>query len=243
MLDPQDRFLLSDSLRPSEGYSLDYAVATTYSLDLVSLVAAPIALARFDWEGAEDAGHPDPLMILESLRRCSDRLAVFCEPGRIAVPSDQHLLFAMLEQSVHEVRAPKPGKAFHPKVWVVRYSAPKEPIRYRVLVLSRNLTADRCWDVIVSLDGELLDRQIAIAANHPLADFVAALPRMCVRSPSSELRKTIDRFQRELRKVRFEPPEGFTDLAFWPLGVGDYTSWPFEDVDDRMLVISPFIEP
>ncbi len=149
----------------------------------------------------------------------------------------------MLEQSVHEVRAPKPSRAFHPKVWVVRYSAPKAPIRYRVLVLSRNLTADRCWDVIVTLDGELLDRQNAIAANHPLADFVAALPRMCLRPPSPALRKMIDRFQRELRKVRFALPEGFTDVAFWPLGVGDYTSWPFEDVDDRMLVISPFMEP
>lgn len=243
MLDPQDRFLLSDSLRPPQGYSLDHALVTTYSLDLVSLMGAPIALARFDWEDTESGGDPDPLMVLESLRRCSDRLAVFCEPGRVTVPSDHHLLFAMLEQTVHEVRAPKAGKAFHPKMWVVRYSAPREPSRYRVLVLSRNLTSDRCWDVIVSLDGELLDRQNAIAANHPLADFVAALPRMCLRSPSPDVRKTIDRFQRELRKVRFDLPEGFTEVAFWPLGVGEYTSWPFDEVDDRLLVISPFIEP
>jgi hypothetical protein len=243
MLDPQDRLLLSDSLRPPQGYSLDYAIVTTYSLDLVSLMAAPIALARFDWEGAEDGGNPDPLMVLESLRRCSDRLAVFCEPGRIAVPRDHHLLFAMLEPIVHEVRAPKPGKAFHPKVWVVRYSARREPTRYRVLVLSRNLTSDRCWDVIVRLDGELLDRQNAIAANHPLADFVAALPRLCLRSASPDLLKAVDRLQRELRKVRFDPPEGFTDVAFWPLGVAEYASWPFESVEGRLLVISPFIEP
>ena len=107
MLDPYDRFLLSDALRPPPGYSLDYALVTTYSLDLVSLLTAPIALARFDWEDANDGGRPDPLMLLESVRRCSDRFAVFCEPGRISVPSDQHLLFAMLEPIVHEVRAPK----------------------------------------------------------------------------------------------------------------------------------------
>jgi hypothetical protein len=243
MLDPQDRFLLYDSLRPPAGYSLDFALATTFSLDLLSLLAAPIALARFDWENTDGREQPDPLMVLESLRRCAGRLAVFCEGGRIAIPAGQQLLFASLEAAVHEVRAAKQGKVFHPKVWVVRYSAPKEPLRYRVLVLSRNLTADRCWDVIVSLDGELLNRQNAIAANHPLADFVAALPPMCLRSPSRDLLKKVDRFQRELRKVRFELPEGFTDVAFWPLGVGEYTSWPFETVDERLLVISPFIEP
>ena len=59
MLQPDTRRLLTDALRPPSGFHLDAAVATTYSLDLVSLVLAPLAMA------AHDAA--------SSLRRCRAR--------------------------------------------------------------------------------------------------------------------------------------------------------------------------
>ena len=47
MLEPQERRQLLDSLRPPSGYSLDFAVGTTYSLDLLALLTAPLAFTFF----------------------------------------------------------------------------------------------------------------------------------------------------------------------------------------------------
>ena len=47
------------------------------------------------------------------------------------------------------VTPPTTAGVFHPKCWLLRF-APEyddEPVRYRLLVLSRNLTFDRSWDV------------------------------------------------------------------------------------------------
>ena len=49
VLDPQDRVLFTEALRP-EGYELSWAIGTTYTLDLVAAVAAPLAFALFDWQ-------------------------------------------------------------------------------------------------------------------------------------------------------------------------------------------------
>lgn len=43
MLDPRDRGALLEALRPPPGYVVDAAIATTYSLDLVTLLTAPLA--------------------------------------------------------------------------------------------------------------------------------------------------------------------------------------------------------
>ena len=50
------------------------------------------------------------------------------------------------------------GGEFHSKVWLLRFGSEQrdEPTRMRLLVLSRNLTFDRCWDVSLCTgrDGE-----------------------------------------------------------------------------------------
>ena len=46
MLELPERELLLASLMPPDGYALDFAVATTYSLDLVALLSTPIAFSR-----------------------------------------------------------------------------------------------------------------------------------------------------------------------------------------------------
>lgn len=45
MLDPYDRRHLMEILRPPEGYSLDFAIGTTFSLDLLALMTAPLSFA------------------------------------------------------------------------------------------------------------------------------------------------------------------------------------------------------
>jgi hypothetical protein len=61
---------------------------------------------------------------------------------------------------------------------VLRFAAPDQPVVYRFLCLSRNLTFDRSWDTILLLEGRLLEQEKEIAVNRPLSDFVAAVPEL-----------------------------------------------------------------
>lgn len=240
MLSPHDRRHLFDALRPPSGYILDQAIGTTFSLDLLALLFAPAAFTFFDLQDAEQRENDNRLELLETMRRYAERIVIFCQAGRIAAPAKHHPLFAYLENSVVEVTAQKPSSAFHPKVWLVRYTSESQPVHYRLLCLSRNMTFDRSWDTVLVLDGELQSSGTQVR-NQPLADFVAALPGLSLSKPHERVNETSTQFSRELRRVAFTPPPGFDDLHFWPLGLSGKNRWPFEGKIDRMLIISPFL--
>lgn len=241
MLQPDDRRSLLEALRPPEGYRIDYAVGTTFTLDLLALLLTPTAFTLFDMEAAGNDRLPDPTALLGAVRDYADRMIIFCEAGRIAVPSRFRTLFGYLEGSVCQVVAPQEGRAFHPKVWVLRYTSKDGPVLYRLLVQSRNLTFDRSWDVMLVLDGELVVRQNAFASNHPLGDFIDVLADMGT-SLTQEQRAALELMQDEVRRVRFVLPEGFDDLKFRPLGIPGHRRWPFAGRVDRMLIVSPFLK-
>ena len=126
----------------------------------------------------------------------------------------------------------------------VRFAGDGGEIRYRVLCLSRNLTFDRCWDTVVALDGALADRSNAIAANHPLGDFIAALPGLAKRRVAPERRQGILKMAEELRRVRFTWPEGFDEreCRFWASGLESHSASPFKGRRrDQCLIVSPFL--
>ena len=243
MLEPQNRRLVLETLRPPAGYALDAAIGTTYSLDLTALLTAPLAFALFDAEDENGRPRTDPLTLVEAVRRHADRIAIFCQEGEIKVPTGDPQLLAYLEEAVVGARA-KEGFSFHPKLWVLRFvsRAPGEPVVYRLICMSRNMTFDRSWDTTVVLEGEVLDRQRAVAAaNNAVADFVKALPEFAVRAVPERVAAEVERMQKDLRVVRFEVPEPFEELNFWPLGRAGWQS-PFDGYRvDRTLVVSPFL--
>lgn len=240
MLDPRDRRLLLDSLRPPDGHRLDFAVATTYSLDLVALLTVPLAFTFFDWENVDGEPTADPVALLEAARRYADRVAVFVQAGEIKVPPPAQRLVAYLERSIFAVRAPHPAGVFHPKVWALRFTADGQPARHRVLCLSRNLTFDRSWDQVLVLDGELQERRNAIAANHPLARLIEALPSLVRGDVPDSTRTRVNMLADELRRVRFELPEDIDDVAFWPMGLPGHRP-PDIGAGAPVLVVSPFL--
>lgn len=244
MLDLQERELFIEALRPPEGFVLDGAIGTTYSLDLVSLLVAPVAFTLFSLEDG-DGGTPrlDPTVLLESLRRNVGKIAIFCQAGQTYLPSDTSPLFAYLEDLVVSVD-PGTGGVFHPKVWVLRFSSPGDGVRYRLLCTSRNLTFDRCWDSVVCLEGPLTDRKVAYARNHPLGDLLAHLPQMVTgRGVSDRIHAMVTQFEQEVRRVDFEVPGPFESYRFWAGGVGSRGEGPLEDRCDRSLIVSPFCTP
>lgn len=245
MLAPVDRRLLLDVLAPPDGYSLDHGVGTTYTLDLLALLRVPLASTTLPWSGSGGGPVNNPFALLTALRRNAGRISLFCHAGATKVPASHIPLLAFLESSVHPVTPPTPGGVFHPKCWLLRF-APEdedEPVRYRLLVLSRNLTFDRSWDVALALDGELLERQRRSNPNRPLADFFSALPAMSQAAGHgvpSATQERIELLTSEVRRVEWSLPEGFDDIAFHPIGHDGHPSWPVAEFHS-LMVISPFV--
>ena len=238
MLDPNSRSLLVDSLRPPPGFVFSVGLATTYSLDLTTLLSVPLHLALRSSDD-RNAMLQDGVALLEALRRTTDKLSIFCQQGRISAPNLPHVLYGLLESSVVQVTAPQ-GGVFHPKHWVLRFnrSGNSDDVLLRLLVLSRNLTGDRSWDLSLSLDGTPGNR--TVAQNRPLSDLVAALPDLAVNPPGGRIRKDCKTLADELRQTVWdELPGAFEKLAFHSLGLkrGAWSPKPSK----RLAVISPFI--
>lgn len=240
MLSPDDRYLFLQALRPPEGYTFDSGIGTTFTLDLYTLLVTPLSLALFDRNSTEQA-LSDPLSLLESLRRYAGRLTIFCQAGRISLPKEAHPLLSYLEGMVVEVKSPR-GGVFHPKLWLLRYTSKDKPPLYRLLNLSRNLTFDRSWDLILRLEGELTDRKVGFSRNRPLSDLLQALPKLAIHPAGQGVIDRINLLQDEVRRVKFQPPPDFDEnITFHPVGISGYKPYQFKQVIGRLLIISPFL--
>jgi len=242
LLEPGDRTLLNKALEPPEGFQLDFAIGTTFSLDLIAMLTAPLAFTLFDRTTEDPVDREGSLELLESLRRYARRMALFCHAGRIAFPRARYPQFAWLERSIIECR-PASGGIFHPKVWILRYVNRDSAVRYRALCLSRNLTLSNSWDTLLAVDGELPASGRLDVDPTPLADFAAALPSFAIRDIPDAVARRLGEISDELRRTAFVPPPGFNALSFHPIGVAQYPGWPFPTGSGRVLVVSPFLSP
>ncbi|MBO5884988.1 MAG: hypothetical protein J6Q51_04250, partial [Clostridia bacterium] len=55
--------------------------------------------------------------------------------------------------------------SFHPKFWLIKYVNNEGEALYRVVVLSRNLTFDRSWDVSFCMEGRKVAKRTAKNRN------------------------------------------------------------------------------
>ena len=236
MLAPNDRTLLLEALRPPQGMRLERAVGTSFTLDLATALTVPLAFV-----GHSLAHDTDPITLMEALQATVGVFDVFAQAGAISAsqwPSD---LAALLEPVLHEVARPRPGHVFHPKAWIAHYSDADGEDAFRVLVLSRNLTTDRSWDIIIRLDG-VPGRRIN-RDNTSLARFVSSLLQMTKRPLPEDRSDPILTLADQLRRVRWELPEGATAVRFWPLGLPGMRRPNLDDLflGYRHLVLSPFV--
>lgn len=237
MLSPDDRTLLVDLLAPPEaGFRLEHAVATTFTLHLSALLPVPLGLV-----GAELSKSTDPLSLLQAIQTHADRIDIFCQAGHVSVPSERNDLFTFLESMVHQVRAPRPGHLFHPKLWVLRYVDDESNELFRLVCGSRNLTNDRAWDAAISLNGRrtLQPRKL----NRPLADLLASLPARVAAGVSEDRARRVAELADAVRYVEWERPDGtaIVDewLAFHVFGAGRSARPNMEGY--RRLIVTPFL--
>jgi len=244
-----DRLDYGQILSAPNKYKLDFAIGTTYSLDLDALVGASLALGLS--EDTDSKLAHNPIALLEALRVTGDKIALFCEAGQIHMPSKVTSLYILLEQMVYQVKTPKTKgigtyPSFHPKFWLIRYIDEKNNPLYRVVILSRNLTFDRSWDVSFYMDGVKKDTETT--KNDPIKDFLAYTLPFAKKNPDKQ--KKIRQICKELSYVHFDiGANGFYDFDFIPVGVrkadGGYYSikdYPlFTSTFNELLVMSPFL--
>jgi len=252
----EDRINYGEALLPpvkdGKVYKLEYAVGTTYSLDMQTLMAICVPLGLRE---ATDSGLANnPMALLKALQEITDKLVIFCDAGHIAEDHSASKLMLLLDKVICEVKLPKRDKAqgfpsFHPKTWFLKYSDDAGNEIYRVIVLSRNLTTSRSWDVAVPLEGKRGDNENTKAK--PLRDFITFLyDQIQPNDPDkNRKRRILNSFIKELPYVdfpQFENDKVFTDYQFLPLGIKDGA---YEITKDQifnksytdLLVMSPFV--
>ena len=245
MLNPKkNRLDYGSILSPPSNYQLDFAIGATYSLDLDALVGASISLGlpiENDTELNEN-----PIVLLEALRSTGDKVALFCESGQIKLPNKTTPLYILLEDMVFQVANNNNIKhsryaSFHPKVWLIRYTDKKEII-YRFIVLSRNLTFDRSWDLSFSMDGTVTDSKKS--KNNPLIKFLEYLSSFSTDDVKTD---KINEIMNELENVEFKlDSDVFEGFDFILNGVGDEYAIQnhqlfYSNSLENLLIMSPFL--
>lgn len=242
MLDPKNnRLSYGEQLTPPAGFDFDSAISTSYSLDLNALLAVPVALLFRDTFDGDIKG--EKLALLEGIGQLKGKLKVFYQKGNIACPAEFNRLFTFLEPCLHPV-IPEGGvySSFHPKLWLLRFvkkdsKTNKEEVRYRLVMLSRNLTFDRSWDVAVTLDGTVLRAKQETSHIKTWLDFTKKI----LSEDKSFLPGKV--MMNELDYVDWELPKPFVDFEVL-LGEAKqarplhFENSPYENI----LVVSPFLK-
>jgi len=244
----EDRLNYGQLLMPPVGYTLVRAVGTTYSLDLEALMSVCIVLGI--QESTDSSLTKNPFAILKSLQGLSEKLLIFCEAGQIAqMPPEKSPLMLMLDKMIVPVKLKSiKGKgipSFHPKTWTLQYEDADGNQCFRFIVLSRNLTFDRSWDVAVSLDGMMTGGRHR--SSYPIVDFLEYLKYNTLEEVSmkTEKRRILNALIQNLPFVKFSlEDKRFLDFEIIPLGIGtvDIDKDPlmtnsFHD----MFIMSPFV--
>lgn len=253
MLNPNyDRLDYGKILAPPAGSVLDFAVGTTYSLDLDALVGASLALGLSEDTDSELMNNP--VCLLEALRRTGDKVALFCEGGQIHMPGNVTSLYILLEKTVFTVKTDKQSgiakyPSFHPKFWLIRYKNADDEYIYRIVVLSRNLTFDRSWDISFYMDGKVTKR--TVRKNEPVCDFLRFLSSQLPDDKNGkEKTESIRSLISELPNVIFDPNDRmFNDYEFIPNGIKRTNGklYRFDETDlfnetfHEIYIMSPFL--
>jgi hypothetical protein len=239
----KNRLDYAEQLRAPPGYRLDLGIATTYSLDLEALVATSLAL-NFDHSLEGDLAG-EGLALLESLDQLQDKLSIFYQRGQIKAPQQYSRLFTLLEPLLVPTISLGGAKgafaSFHPKMWLLRFRADDKPLRdqFRLIVLSRNISFDRSWDVAITLDGATIKTR---GNTDPrLVDFLRRL------SPSDVHAERIEDLCGSLANVHWDKLDGFQEWSILPGFAHDERAVGMAPIEldgkiDELLVMSPFVD-
>lgn len=233
MLDLRKNYIdFGEQLQPPRGFQIEYAVATTYTLDLYALLSIPLAMyynQSLDSEVSEDN-----FQILEAIQNLQKHLKIYCQKGKIAIPKASSVsLLAFIETCVNEYTPDSPRQSFHPKVWVLRFkSLQTKDIVYRLIVMSRNLTFDKSYDIAYTMEGSPAGK-----SSEENKDLLVLMNQLYETSAFDH-----KEFISDLGRVKFVLCENFDSYNFSSLpGINSKDVLDIETVYQSRLVVSPFL--
>lgn len=236
----ENRLEYAKILQPPQGYEISKVLTTTYSLDMEALLGIVMALGL-----KIDPDKKDVLCRLRAIEKISDKLIVFCQSGKIRVPCVERTFFySLIEDTIYPINLKdRENKSFHPKTWIIRYENKKDKkVKYKFIVMSKNLTFDRSWDLSMSMQGDIVEEQQE--KNKPLEDFYKFLKNEVKLSKSKE--KMMKDIINEIKYIKFEMPDrSIKDFQFMPLGIGEEYKNIGQQITKKQyeesFIISPFL--
>jgi len=238
-LNNRDRSSYLDVLKPDLGYSVDYILGTTYSLELDTILMSSLSLCL---NQSEDISLQiaDPIALLEGCRRLSEKSIILFESGQIHQPKKYNQLYYFIEQSLYSAKTPK-GGVFHPKVWLVKYKNESNEAKYRFVCLSRNITFDTSWDFAFVVNGE--ENSTQSDEGKQLSRFFSELRPENLKV---DQKKIYSQALEDIKRVHFDVPNKM-EMSFHPIGISESKrksedETPFEASEyDRQCIVSPFL--
>ncbi len=246
-----DRLDYGKLLAPPAGFELEMAAGTTYSLDLEALTFAAMSMGFA--EDADSLIKENEVYLLAALRKVASRTVLFHEAGHILVSASKrnNRLFPLLEKMVVPVALGSNGNfpAFHPKMWLLAFKKKDGgEMCYRFIVMSRNLTFDRSWDIAVALEGS--ERKEEEELNNKSEQICNLLKFLKGKTKNKNHERIIDNLIQKVGQVNFRVLPPAVDFEILPLGIGknayeiNKDIWLGEKVSkgfNELVIVSPFL--
>lgn len=233
-LDPDARSTLRDVLLPPDGYRLESALGTAYSLDAETLVTIPLFAAGL---GAEDL---EKSVGISQIYELGARLTLLVQGDRIAISkrwASSRALLRLVGDAV--VPCSIKNGYFHPKLLVLEFTSIDQPSKklVRIVISTRNLTTDNSWDSVV-----VLDEAPTGVCIPGLGEAVSELAQF-INDQTHPAVKLCGKIGKALKKLTFQQLPGVTDLEvrlFHPNSKNADNVCQMIKGDD-LLIISPFV--
>ncbi len=193
-----------DVLRPDYGQVVDYAILSTYSTDLVAIVASLLALSGLD----DERGSGSKVDFANAYDQLRDRVFILAQAGQLTLPPQKLPVLVLLDRFIKEIQLTSSG-VWHPKVALIKFKPdpdmvksqqPREQSAWRLWLGSRNLSRSLDWDA-----GLILIADKAGNVVPGIAELGAELA-----SRAGEIPVSPDQVRQELASVRWGSPQGIT---------------------------------
>ena len=151
-----DNKVYTEILLPPEGYELEKAVCTTYTLDFRAYLAVLMAFAGDNTDYNDNGPLEEQILAVEDNAK---KITVFYDVGHARNADKIGIVKSLLSsKNIKQISLPKPKEdkripAFHPKVWLLKYTKGKSA-KFKFIVLSRNLSFDTSWDTFIVFNGK-----------------------------------------------------------------------------------------
>lgn len=241
----ENRIMYDETLFPPEGYELDFAICTTYSLDIQALTSVMLSLGIS--KSIDEETLQDPISLLDIIQKVKDKIIVFYDVTQLHVPKKDMATLVLYENMLCPVKMSKKGgyiPSFHPKMWLIKYKniKNKNDFLYRFIILSKNLTFDKSWDIVFSMDGK--SDKVEYEQNIPLINFISNIYKK-LNNPIKSKDKEIKSLLNNMKKVKFNI-DNFNIIPIMPDSENNSSEKLKEyilkeDFYNEILIISPFI--